>query len=588
LAARWHPGAPTAEFAAWLHRVTGGRAHFINETVRWLEEMGHARVDDDHGRVELLRPLDRLPLPFNLHAVMDARYQRLPAGAARLLAVIAREDGRLDREALRERLGLDSEDFEEALATLRRRELLLRRTARRPVASTSPLWGGVVDAAGVRRPRLRRGSREPSGKTAAGTSSAPLAQGLARLARITAGGDEAEREASRGLAILARLARGRTGLGWDTLRGRLAEAAAQHRRRHARARAARRWIAWGLAHTSSEVHPALRCSLRRLDAEILDDAGRHREASAVLELALAESLDAGHLLAAARLKVALAESLALLDDDARARDLAGEAAAELRSMGLPADAKRAAAVRDRAIAEPKSAQDTDPPLRVAPPRRKPEFAGVELRLLNRPSVVRAGSVWPRSLWPQWWVSLWCGAVSASLLGRDFVRADAERVAAEAGDAPAVELEHLLVLANQLLRGHETVAGGLRLDADRITVAWSGIRCDVRELFALAGRSAREGASDAAALHRGVLDLVQGAYLPGIVGEEHDAVRERLRETVRSELATVLAEGGEITASERVRWLENAGRAGPVAVVFADLSEIAGKPRAAFALRRESP
>jgi hypothetical protein len=325
-----------------------------------------------------------------------------------------------------------------------------------------------------------------------------------------------------------------------------------------------------------------------LDAEILDAAGRHREASAVLELALAESLDAGHLLAAARLKVALAESLALLDDDARARDLAGEAAAELRSMGLPADAKRAAAVRDRAIAEPKSAQDTDPPLRVAPPRRKPEFAGVELRLLNRPSVVRAGSVWPRSLWPQWWVSLWCGAVSASLLGRDFVRADAERVAAEAGDAPAVELEHLLVLANQLLRGHETVAGGLRLDADRITVAWSGIRCDVRELFALAGRSAREGASDAAALHRGVLDLVQGAYLPGIVGEEHDAVRERLRETVRSELATVLAEGGEITASERVRWLENAGRAGPVAVVFADLSEIAGKPRAAFALRRESP
>ncbi len=91
-----------------------------------------------------------------------------------------------------------------------------------------------------------------------------------------------------------------------------------------------------------------------------------------------------------------------------------------------------------------------------------------------------------------------------------------------------------------------------------------------------------------ALHRRVLDLVQGAYLPGIGGEEHDEVRERLRETVRVALATVLAEGGEITADERARWLENAGRAGPVAVAFAGLSEAAGRPRAAFALRRESP
>jgi hypothetical protein len=588
LAARWHPGAPSAGFAAWLHRVTGGRAHFVNETVRWLEEMGHVRVDDDHGRVELLRPLDRLPLPFNLHAVMDARYQRLPAGAARLLALIAREDGRLDRDALRERLGLDSEAFEEALATLRRREFLLRRTTRRPVASTSPLWGGVVEAAGVRRPRQRRGSREPRGKIAAGTSSAPLAQGLARLARITAGGDEQELESARALAALARLARGRTGPGWDTLRGRLAEAAAQHRRRHGLALAARRWIAWGLAHTAPEVHPTLRRSLRRLDAEILDADGRHREAAAVRERALAESLDAGHLLAAARLKVALAERLALLDDDARAREMAGEAEADLLSMGLPADAKRAAAVSARAAPDPQSAQDADPPLRVAPPRRKPEFAGVALKLLDRPSVVRPGSVWPRSLWPQWWLALWCGAISASLLGRDFDRADAERAAAEAGDAPDADLERLLVLANQLLRGRETVAGGLRLDGDRIAVAWSGIRCDVRELFALATRATGDRASGASALPRQVLDLVQGAYLPGIPGEEHDAVRERLRETVRSALATVRAEGGEITATERVRWLENAGRAGPVAVVFAELSETAGKPRSAFALRRGSP
>ncbi len=589
LAARWIPGVPSAEFAAWLHRVTGGRPHFINETVRWLEELGRVRVDDDHGRVELLHPLDRFPLPFNLHAVMDARYQRLPTGAARLLALIAREDGRLDREALRERLGLDSEAFEEALATLRRRELLLRRTTRRPVASTSPLWGGVVEAAGVRRPRQRRGSREPRGKTATGTSSAPLAQGLARLERLTtAGADEMGRDAAPELAGLARLARGRTGPGWDALRGRLAEAAARHRRQRMRDRAAQRWIAWGLAHTSPDVHPALRRSLRRLDAEILETGGRLREAAAVREHALAESLDAGHLVSAALLKAALAETMGRLDDPAPAHRLAREAEIELGSMGLVADAKHAREAGERTAPDPKNAQGAHPPLRAAPPRGKPEFTGVELRLLNRPSVVRAGSFWPRSLWPQWWLSLWCGAVSASLLGRGFARAAADRAAAEAGDAPDADLEHLLVLANQLLRGRETVAGGLRLDGDRIAVAWSGIRCDVRELFALVERATTERGSDAAALHRRILDLVQGAYLPGIAGEEHDAVRERLRETIRLALAAVLADGGEITAAERACWLENAGRAGPVAVVFAELSEASGRPRAAFVLRRESP
>ncbi len=592
LTARWQAETPGGGFSAWLHRVTGGHPFFVKETLRWLEELGHLRVDDERGRVEILSPLDRLPLPFNLHAVMDARYQRLPASAARLLGLIAREDGRLDREPLRERSGLESDAFEEALATLRRREFLLRRTMRRPIATSSPLWGDVAAAAGERRrPRRRGGPRGPREKTAALASGAPLAQGLRRLERLSAGGAVGRGTAAgtaRELAATCRLARGRVGPGWDSLRGRLALAAADHRKIQGRVGSARRWIAWGLAHTSREIHPALRRALCRADAALLDAAGKAREAAATRELALEESLAAGHLISAARLEADLAESFLHLDAAERAEALARDAQAALTAMGLSLFAERAGAVLEQALAERRRARDIRNPLHEAPARPRPEFRGVELRLLGRPAVLRADSTWPIPLWPQWWLALWCGAASADLLGRDFDRAAAQQAVADAGDAPAVELEHLLVLANQLLRGHETVAGGLRAEDDRIAVGWSGIRCDARDLFALAERMDAPDAQAPPGPSRSFLDGARGAYLPGIPGVDHDAVRARLHEWVRFALAQVIAEGGEIGAGERTRWLEEAGRAGPVAVLLADLSEGEGRERSACALRRGPP
>jgi hypothetical protein len=747
----WNPDTDPEPFAGWLRRLTGGHPFFIHEAVRWLEEMGHLRVDDEAGRVILIDPVERLPLPFNLRAVMDSRYHRLPPASARLLHLLAHNDGTLEIEALRRRFhASEDEIFDEAFAHLRRREFLLRRSVRHPVAAAGTLWRGVVDDAVKRLPRLKHRDGASEHALRASPVSSPLAVALARLAALRSelAGGSPPAGAHPELARIAALLRRRTGPAWDGLRGRLAYLAALVRRGEGRTAAAARWACRGFNALSPEIHPGLRRSLARLLAEMLESAARSGEAQTWRERARAEALAAGHLVAAAVLQGVEAEGrrrlgradtarrmaeaaevrLAAmgLDDaaalaaythirallDLRRLDEAEEAIAAARSRGrsgLQEAAERLEALRDvppipatetldpqqphpsgwgwgldssdlyvrgreslmratevsrvegaeameRVLAEvdheleaagqladladlwelrvwgwlhehqpdvldarlekaarlhhrlesPGRIRFFAEALRTTPAIGLPVFTRVYRPLVLGPAIrrhagnapvtvglrftglVRAerpGSRWPMALWPEWWLRLWATAAARDRMGTLFSREEAEGVLAAAGDAPEAPFESLIQLANQLLRGHEVMAGGLVARDGRLTVDWSGIECDLvrfeRDL-AEADRLAAAGESvPAAGAADRALRALRGAFLPGLDEPDLVAVAGRLAGEV--DRAARLAAAREPDPETRTAWLEGAGRAGPVAAVLAPLMERAGLPRSARAL-----
>ncbi len=752
----WDPDEDPVPFAGWLRRLTGGHPFFIQETVRWLEEMGHLRVDDETARVIRIDPVDRLPLPFNLRAVMDSRYHRLPPASARLLHLLTRNDGTLEVEVLRRRFdAADDEIFDEAFAHLRRREFLLRRSVRHPVAAAGTLWREVVEEAVRKLPRLKHRGGGSEHALRASPVNSPLAVSLARLAAIRAelAGESPPADAHRELARIAALLRRRTGPAWDGVRGRLAYAAALLRHREGRTAAAFRWAHWGFAALSPEIHPGLRRSLARMVTAMLEETARSEEALPWRSRARAEALAAGHLVAAAVLLGAEAEGRRRLGQPDMARRMAAEAETTLSTMGLDDAAALAAYTQLRALIDLRRLEDAEaelaaaesrghrglqeaaerlealrdtPPLpvsetldpqhphptgwgwgldssdlyvrgresliRAAEARRiegadamervltevdreleaagqladladlwelrvwgwmherKPDVldawiertAGIHHRLgipgrsrffaealrttpaialpaftrVYRPLVLqpadrrragtptapvalrltglaraeRPGSVWPMALWPEWWLRLWATAAARDRLGLPFPREEAERVLAGAGDAPEAAFESLVQLANQLLRGHETMSGGLVARGDRVTVDWSGIECDlVRFEDALADAERLAGAGEsvpAARLGDRALRSLGGGLLPGLDDPDLRALAAKLaRETTRAaELGAA-----ELPDSEtRAAWLEGAGRAGPVASVLAAAMERSGLHRSARALERGSP
>src|SRR5262245_41319893 len=215
----WEIGKHRDAFAAWLVRVTNGHPFFIQETVRWLEELGHVRMHEDERRMELLSPIERWPIPLSLDAVMEMRFRRLPPAALQLLQLIAQEDGRVELEALRLRLE-DDEGFEEGLTWLRRRDFLRDRTTRRPLALASPRWRAIVRANVIRLPGVT--------KTLVPVSEAPLARLVDRIDLLDSTRLSAE-ELRREVTDIARRLRGRRGAAWDGARGRLAMNAARLR-----------------------------------------------------------------------------------------------------------------------------------------------------------------------------------------------------------------------------------------------------------------------------------------------------------------------------------------------------------------------
>jgi DNA-binding CsgD family transcriptional regulator len=78
----------TLAFAAEVHRETGGNPFFVGEVLRHLAETG-ALVRDADGHWSATVPLDQMPLPPSVHAVIGGRLGRLGADAERVLSVAA-------------------------------------------------------------------------------------------------------------------------------------------------------------------------------------------------------------------------------------------------------------------------------------------------------------------------------------------------------------------------------------------------------------------------------------------------------------------------------------------------------------------
>jgi hypothetical protein len=154
------------------------------------------------------------------------------------------------------------------------------------------------------------------------------------------------------------------------------------------------------------------------------------------------------------------------------------------------------------------------------------------------------------------------AVVRTLLEEPFPRDEAERNLRESGDDPPDSLDLGVHTANRLLRGEQVLAGGLGLQDDLVTWSWAGIWCDARiALHAVdeAERLEAAGLPDPAIEFRRALDAVAGVPLPG---EEGDA--EALRGVLATGLvraAGYLRERRQVTAEDRIRWLEGAGRLG---------------------------
>src|SRR5262245_17197043 len=248
LSERWQTGKRSGSFGGWLTRVTAGHPFFIQETVRWLEELGHVRIHEDERRIEVLSPIERWPIPLSLEAVMDMRYRRLPPAALQLLQLIAAEDGRIELEALRQRFE-EEDSFEEGLTWLRRRDFLRDRSARRPLALASPRWRPIARSNLIHLPSTT--------KPITPKSEAPLARLIDRIQRLGSSKNGPE-ELRRDITDIARRLRGRRGPAWDGARGHLAVHAARLRLSESRFHRALLWVRWGLAWTSPELHPGLR------------------------------------------------------------------------------------------------------------------------------------------------------------------------------------------------------------------------------------------------------------------------------------------------------------------------------------------
>ena len=327
----WTREPDTRSVARWFHRVTGGHPFFVHEVVRWLEEMGHLRIDEDEKLVTFLDPVDRLPVPLFLNAVMDARYQRLSPESARLLHLLSQHDGRGDVEVLRTLFSDETREFDEAISLLRRREFLLYRTGRRPLALSSPLWTPIVNR-GITQFSRYAFRQVSSPQHTRRSAKSILAKTLDELKAL---GDTASgRDMHRGLAQIKRRVRGRMGPSWDGVRGRLAVLVARTRDQENRPAAALLWARWGMRHLSPSIHPGLRRSLLCRQALILEETGSSEAALALRDQALMEALQAGHLLSAAHIRAGVAEGNRRVGNLSLSRIQATRAEKDLESMGI--------------------------------------------------------------------------------------------------------------------------------------------------------------------------------------------------------------------------------------------------------------
>ncbi len=121
----------TAGLAAAIHERTGGNPFFAEEVVRSLIESGH--LEGARGRYRLVTPVDRLPVPGTVQALLAARIDRLPERERRVLQTAAVIGKDFRGPILEQVVEISAGELSECLANLRNAEFVYEQ-ALYPVA----------------------------------------------------------------------------------------------------------------------------------------------------------------------------------------------------------------------------------------------------------------------------------------------------------------------------------------------------------------------------------------------------------------------------------------------------------------------
>jgi adenylate cyclase len=124
----------TAGLAGAIHERTGGNPFFAEELVRSLIESGH--LAGERGRYRLATPVEKLPVPDTVQALLAARIDRLPERERRVLqsAAVIGKDFR--GPILEQVVDGSAAELSESLANLRNAEFVYE-TALYPIAEYS-------------------------------------------------------------------------------------------------------------------------------------------------------------------------------------------------------------------------------------------------------------------------------------------------------------------------------------------------------------------------------------------------------------------------------------------------------------------
>ncbi len=124
----------TAGLAAAIHERTGGNPFFAEEVVRSLIESGH--LAGERGRYRLVTPVEKLPVPGTVQALLAARIDRLPERERRVLQSAAVIGTDFRGPILEQVVDGSAAELAESLANLRNAEFVYE-TALYPVAEYS-------------------------------------------------------------------------------------------------------------------------------------------------------------------------------------------------------------------------------------------------------------------------------------------------------------------------------------------------------------------------------------------------------------------------------------------------------------------
>ena len=111
-----------AGLPALLRQRTGGNPFFIEEIIQSLVESGS--LVGQRGGYRLAAPVDRLDIPPTVHGILAARIDRLPEREKSVLQTAAAIGLKFSEPLLRRVCDLSQDDFEAAVAALRRAELV--------------------------------------------------------------------------------------------------------------------------------------------------------------------------------------------------------------------------------------------------------------------------------------------------------------------------------------------------------------------------------------------------------------------------------------------------------------------------------